>query len=92
MEEILTEWGVSHTREQVTSIIQDFMLHVEMEREIESYQHVGRKETCNKCDAKDAKIKQLEYEISIYQKSVKGRIKRAEHVYIENGTVKYDIV
>ena len=37
MSEILNEYGISATEEQIKQIVEDFYSHIEMEREMSSY-------------------------------------------------------
>ena len=63
--------------------------NIEMENELESYQHTGYKDKCEKCEQLKHKIEQLEKEIEIYNTSVKRR-RNANSVWIADNTVYYD--
>lgn len=89
LSEILNEIGVSSTEYQVAQIVEGFSLHIEMEAEMSSYQHISYSErTCTKCASLTDKLKDAERQIGVYQQSVKSR-RKAEDVWIEGDTVMY---
>lgn len=89
MTEILSEAGVSATPEQIKNITEDFAYHIEMEREMDSYQHIGGKEECRQCKSLEGKIKELEKETEVFRNSVKQR-RHAQRVWIEGDSVMYE--
>ncbi len=89
MTEILSELEISVTNDQIKQIVDDFSLHLEMENELSSYQHLGHKEECATCRRLESDVKQLEHDIEIYRKSVMYR-RKTDTVYIENDTVMYE--
>ncbi|MFW6130531.1 MAG: hypothetical protein ACOC56_05040 [Atribacterota bacterium] len=88
MTEILDELGISATNEQIKQIVEYFLLHIEMENELSSYQHIGHKEKCSKCKILELEIKELESNIEVYRKSVMSR-RKTDQVWIENDSVMY---
>ena len=88
MSEILNEYGISATEEQIKQIVEDFYSHIEMEREMSSYQYIGQKEECSKCKIFEAEIKYLKNDIDVYRKSVMIR-RKTDQVWIEKGSVMY---
>ena len=86
--EILDEIGLSATPEQIQKIEKDFSLHIEMESEMSSYQHIGFKEECSKCKALESELKDVRKERDVYQNSVKQR-RHTDCVWVENGEVMY---
>ena len=88
MTEILDELGISATDEQVKQIVEDFSLHIEMENELSSYQHIEHKEECSKCKRLESEINELKSNIEVYRKSVMSR-RNTDRVWIENDSVMY---
>lgn len=91
LSEILENMNISLTDIQIKELEEAFSLHIEMEAEMESYQHVSHVEKCIDCDTLKREISNLKSDISSYQDGVKRRHPQASHVYIENGDVKYDL-
>lgn len=88
MTEILETLGVKATEEQVAQIVEDFSLHIEMEGEMESYQHSGYKEPCKQCAKLEYELSAIKKERDIYHKNVCVR-RNTEDVWIEGDTVMY---
>jgi hypothetical protein len=86
--EILETLGVSATPEQISQIVEDFSLHIEMEHEMESYQHVGYVEPCKKCSSLQYELNAVKKERDIYHKNVCQR-RKTEDVWIEGDTVMF---
>jgi len=86
--EILETLGVTATQEQIKQIVEDFSLHIEMEHEMESYQHIGYKEKCSKCEKLEHDLKAVRKERDIYHKNVCIR-RKTEDVWIEGDTVMF---
>lgn len=86
--EILETLGVSATQEQIAQIVEDFSLHIEMESEMESYQHVSYKEKCSKCEKLEHELKVVRNERDIYHKNVCTR-RKTEDVWIEGDAVMF---
>lgn len=89
MSEILYSVGIIATPEQIATIVKDFSFHIDMEREMSSYQHVGFKEECSKCKSLESQLKEVKAERDVYQNSVKQR-RHANNVWIEGDTVRYE--
>ena len=89
MTEILSELGIVATKEQIKQIVVDFSLNIEMEGELESYQHVGYKEECSKCKQLEYSLSVLRRENEVFSDSVKRR-RHASAVWIEGDTVMYE--
>lgn len=83
MAEILSDMGIDLTPEQVKQIAADFYLHIEMEREMESYQFIGGGERkCDKCESLKKEIKELNGDIEICLEGVRQR-RRTKDVWID---------
>jgi hypothetical protein len=65
LSELLEGLNVSLTREQIEQLASDFYGHIEMEREIESYQFMGSK-TCSGCEEKRREIDKLEHKLNLF--------------------------
>lgn len=88
--EIFDELGIIATQEQISKVVDDFGLHLEMESELSSYRHdVSHKEECTKCKQLEEENKRLQKENKIYNDSVKRR-RNANYVYIEGDSVMYE--
>lgn len=87
--EIFEDIGLTATEEQVKQISEDYALHLEMENEMETYQHIGIEESCGKCASLKTEVVTHIREINVYKDSVKKR-RSASNVWIENGDVLYD--
>jgi hypothetical protein len=89
--EILFDNGITATGEQIKRIAEDFSLNIEMEHEMESYQHIGHKEECSECKRLKAQISDLEDTINIHENSVKRR-RNADTVWVDkhDRSVKYE--
>lgn len=85
--DMFEEQGVSATREQIEAITKDFVYHMNMEREMDSYAHAGPM-SCDKCKSKDAQIKELETEIYKFKKGLQ-RHKHADAVWLEGDAIIY---
>jgi hypothetical protein len=90
--DILQNYGVEISVEKIELIAKDFEEHLQMMRDMDDTRFF-RQETaiCSECQKKETEIKRLVYENGVYNESVKKR-RNAERVYIENGSVKYDIL
>lgn len=91
LSEILENMNINLTDIQIKELEEAFSLHIEMEAEMESYQHVAHVDKCGTCEVLKKEIAGLKYEVEVYQKGVKKRHPRAAYVYVENGDVKYDL-
>ena len=89
LSEIFSDVGLDATDEQIQQIVKDFSFHIEMEREMDSYQHVGFKEECSKCKLLEYKLEEAAKERDVYKNSVMQR-RKARSVWIENDSVMYD--
>lgn len=90
MTHILSDLGIRLSQADVETIVENFSNHIEMEREMESYRHVGGgKSECDNCKRLTSENKDLKKEVEIYQNSVKQR-RHAERVWIEGDSVKYE--
>lgn len=87
--DIMQEVGVTATTEQIAKIADDYALHIEMEREISHYQHIGHKEECQNCKRLESKLKETEKENVVFRNSVKQR-RGASLVWVEDNEVKYE--
>ena len=87
--EILEEAGVKATDEQIKTIAEDFALHLEMESEMNSYQHTGGSNECDKCEQLKRQVAKKENEILKYQNSVKKR-RNASSVWLDGNDVRYE--
>ena len=85
--QILEEYGVIASDEQIASIVDDFSLHIEMEAEIESYGHVDRSGKCDKCDQKQKELEAERVDSEKYRQFIM-KDKKANWVGISNGEVK----
>lgn len=93
MSNLLEDLQIKATPEQIEGLVKDFVLHMEMERELESYQHISHKDPeCKKCKRLEGEIKDLSEQIDIYQEGVRRR-RGATHVYVDKltRTVMYDL-
>jgi len=88
LSEILEEVGLTASKEQIEKIVNDFSMHLEMENELSSYQHVGYKEECSKCKILEDKLRVLEKENKVFSNSVKQR-RKTDIVWIEGDYVMY---
>lgn len=88
LSEAMSDAGVKATNEQIIEIEEAFSTHIEMESEMDSYQHRGFKEECAECSRLKSKVRELESELEIYKNSVKSR-RNATRVWTENGDVHY---
>jgi len=88
MSEILQEIGIQVTSEQIEKIVNDFSTHIEMESELDSYQHIGYKEECSRCKTLESKLKDCEKENEVFRNSVKQR-RNTDRVWIEGDSVMY---
>lgn len=61
--ELLAEFGVQLTQEQLDRVSKDFAGHMEMEREMASYQFIGPT-ICQECTSRQRTIDKLERDIS----------------------------
>jgi len=86
--EILETLGVKATDEQIAQIVDDFSLHIEMEGEMESYQHVGYKEPCRTCEKLQHELNAVKKERDIYHSNVCKR-RNTDDVWIEGDTVMF---
>ena len=91
MIEYLSEYGIDISFENATSLVNDFMLGLSNEMDMQAIRHIQKNQVCEKCKSLEAEIKDLKSDIEVYKNSVKKR-RNAEHVYIENGSVKYDLI
>ena len=89
LSEILSDMGLQATPEQVEKIVNDFSFHIEMEREMDSYQHFGHKEECQKCKKLKAELSEVKKERDVYHDSVKRR-RSASSVWVQDGEVRYE--
>lgn len=89
--EILENMNINLNNIQIKELEEAFSVHIEMEAEMESYQHIRHNEKCLNCETLKKEISGLRYEVEIYQEGVKKRHPRASYVYIEDGDVKYDL-
>lgn len=89
MAEILETLGIQATNEQVKTIVEDFCLHLEMEREMSSYGNLGYSEPCRECKSLKSKLAELESDNKVFIDSVKDR-RNADRVWIQNGEVRYE--
>lgn len=87
--EILSDFGVVATQEQIASITDAFYNHVELESEINSHRYAGHKEECSNCKQLQAKLDEAKKEINVHEKSVMRR-RKASKVWIEGDSVMYD--
>ena len=87
--EIFEEAGVSATEEQIKRISEDYAFHLDMEREMSSYQHIGGSNECEECQSLHIKVKEKENEITKYQNSVKRR-RNADSVWLDGEDVRYE--
>ena len=87
--EILEEAGVKATDEQIKTIAEDFAFHLEMEREMSSYQHIGGSNECVRCERLKKQVAEKENEVLKYQNSVKKR-RNASSVWLDGNDVKYE--
>lgn len=89
LNEIFDELGINLTPEQAQKIEKDFSLHIEMESEMSSYQHIGFKEDCKKCASLKSQLDEVKKERDVYHNSVKTR-RGASRVWIEGDKVMFD--
>lgn len=90
MRDIFENMGLSISAEDAAKISDDFSHHIDMEREMQSYQHVSTSSAkCDKCEILKREIKELEAQNKVYNNSVKSR-RKAERVWIEGDTVMYE--
>ncbi len=88
--QILQDLGIEISIENIEQITKDFSHHIDMEREMETYAHIGYKEKCSKCEKFQSEINALKKEISCYKDSVKRR-NNASEVWIGNyGEVRFE--
>jgi hypothetical protein len=87
--DLLAEFGVQLTQEQIDSVSKDFVGHIEMEREMESYQFIGPT-TCQACLSKQRTIDKLEENINkLSGKIVElAKVPRDSSVFVERGYVE----
>ena len=91
LSDLFEEQEISATREQIEAISKQFYSHIEMENEMSSYYRISTKEKkCYTCQQKDTQIKSLQRDIEIYNNNIKRRL-NAESVYIQHGSVMYDM-
>jgi len=90
LQEILGDLGIDITPEQAKEVSDGFIHHLQMEREMDSYQFSGHKQECDKCKRLESELKDVKRREAIYENSVKERT-GAEFVYIEGDRVKYDL-
>ena len=89
LSEIFEELGIIATPEQIEKVVVDFSLHLEMENELSSYQHIGFKEDCSNCKKLEYKLKESEMENEVFRKSVMSR-RKTDMVWIEDDSVMYE--
>lgn len=88
MIEILDSLNISLTEEEISVLVRDFTLHLEMEREIEMTPHIDYKPQCNKCKALEQELKDMTKQRDIYHSNVCKR-RNTKDVWIEGETVMY---
>jgi hypothetical protein len=89
--DLLAEFGVQLTQEQLDIISDEFAGHIEMEREMDSYQFIGPI-TCNKCIAKQKIIDELESNINVLSSKIieLARVPHDCYVSVDFGHVKIE--
>lgn len=88
LSEIFNDNSIQATEQQIKQIVEDFSNHIEMESEMDSYQHVGHKEVCKNCQSLESKLKSITRERDVYHKSVCKR-RGTEDVWIEGDSVMF---
>ena len=88
MTEIISELNISATEEQIKKIVSDFSLHIEMENELNSYQHISHEKDCTNCKILQEKLKTITKERDIYHNSVRQR-RNTDQVWIEGDSIMY---
>lgn len=89
MTEILHEQGVTATPEQISQIVKDYDLHIDLQKESASHQFIGRKEECRECKRLKNELAEVTKERDAYHNSVKVR-RSASRVWVEDGDVRYE--
>ena len=92
MSDILQDLGIELTLEQIERIVEDFSVHIEMEREMSFYSTGGfpskEKSKCKECENLKSEIKRLENREEVFIQNVKRR-RNCDEVWIEKGNVMY---
>jgi len=86
--EIFEELGIIATNEQIEKIVDDFSMHIEMEGELDSYQHLGHKEECSNCKRLEVELDEAKRQVEVFTNSVKQR-RKTDDVWIEGDSVMY---
>jgi len=89
MSDILHELGIEATPMQIEELTEDFSLHLEMEKEISSYAHVGGTDKCDKCESLKSQLKTANECVDVYHNSVMKR-NQASRVWLEGDVVMYE--
>lgn len=89
MQTIFDDEGITATEKQIKEVAEAYDLHIEMESEMESYQHIGGKITCGDCVSLKEQLNEAKKEIDIYRNSVMRR-RNTEQVWTENDEVRYE--
>lgn len=95
MSDALDELGIVASPEQIESLTDSFMTHIECMRDMENMRFFGsgngKREECYKCKEKDEKIKELENDIEICLDGVRKR-RNTDDVYIDRTcrTIRYN--
>ncbi len=87
MSELFYEQGIAASTKQIEQIIEGFALHLEMENESASYQHVDKNPTCEKCEKHKKEIIRLKLEVGIYNEHI-VKANKLDFAYIKNGKVE----
>lgn len=89
MQTILDDMGInSLTEDQVKELTKSFLLHLEMEREMQSYQFSVVKSECVECKSLKAELKEANRRVDVYHKNVCER-RKTEDVWIEGDRVMF---
>lgn len=86
--DIFEEHGVKATDEQIKNISDDFSMHLESEKEMESYAHININPSCDRCNELEKQLKNEKADSIAYYKFIK-KIKNARSVWVNNGIVEW---
>lgn len=73
LSEILSDYGVIATDEQIKGIAEDFDYHLDAMSDMYLNQHLGGKSECAECKRLKMEIDELREDIEIFKESVKTR-------------------
>lgn len=93
MHEILNHLAIEISDSKVKELTEAFTLHLEMEREMSSYQYIPSKHDkgdCSECKSLKYKLEQMTAERDVYHNSVCRR-RNTTDVWLEGDDVRFNL-